>query len=215
MPKLYIIVASARRVFSSTSIPGVGSLKGPGRCFLRNSLPFWCSEISKKHLTMCLKSRCEGVSCMFSTMLFSTLQIVCRRSKVTHKYPSPFSSVKIFCMIKVATVLDNSEPLSIIRKQSGMISVWMRKSITLVSSAFTRAPITPKEVSLRYSKGLEFERVFRKGYRNSGMWAFRNSVRVSGCEAIHCSKAKTLQTLLEATTLSVGGTSKGYTETIS
>lgn len=37
------------------------------------------------------------------------------------------------------------------------------------SHTFTRAPMTPKEVSLRYSKGLLLVAVLRKGYKKSGM----------------------------------------------
>lgn len=37
--------------------------------------------------------------------------------------------------------------------------------------ALTSAPITPRLVSRRYSKGRVLEMVLRKGYRNSGMWA--------------------------------------------
>ena len=38
-------------------------------------------------------------------------------------------------------------------------------------SFLTRAPMTPKEVRRRYSKGRDFEVVFRKGYRKSGRCA--------------------------------------------
>jgi hypothetical protein len=31
--------------------------------------------------------------------------------------------------------------------------------------------MTPREVSRRYSKGLDLEVVFKNGYKNSGMWA--------------------------------------------
>ena len=67
--------------------------------------------------------------------------------------------------MKVATVLLSSEPLSMIRRHRGMISVVRRKLITSCSSVFTRAPITPREVSLKYSKGLVLLTVCRKGYR--------------------------------------------------
>jgi len=56
-----------------------------------------------------------------------------------------------------------------IRRHSGMISVVRRKLITSDESFFTRAPITPSEVSRRYSKGLDFDVVLRKGYRKSGI----------------------------------------------
>ena len=46
--------------------------------------------------------------------------------------------------MKVATVLESSEPVSIILKQSGIISVVRRKLMTSCSSVFTSAPITPK-----------------------------------------------------------------------
>jgi hypothetical protein len=65
--------------------------------------------------------------------------------------------------MKVATVFDNSEPLSIIRKQSGIISVDKRKLMTSLLSTFTSAPITPSAVSRKYSKGLFLFKVFRKG----------------------------------------------------
>lgn len=35
----------------------------------------------------------------------------------------------------------------------------------------TRAPITPREVSLRYSNGRVFEVVFKNGYKNNGICA--------------------------------------------
>ncbi len=86
--------------------------------------------------------------------------------------------------MKMATVLDNSLPVSMIRRQSGMISVVRRKVMvgeellpvpcapgvpvgfiaTLEEGSFlTRAPITPSEVSRRYSKGRDLEVVFKKG----------------------------------------------------
>lgn len=65
--------------------------------------------------------------------------------------------------MKIATVLLSSEPVSIILKHRGMISVVKRKLITSEESFFTNAPMTPRDVSLRYSKGLDFEVVLRKG----------------------------------------------------
>jgi len=72
-------------------------------------------------------------------------------------------------MMKVATVCESSVPLSMILRQSGMISVWRRKLMTSGSSTFTRAPMTPREVNLKYSKLLPLDTVLRKGYRNNGM----------------------------------------------
>ena len=63
----------------------------------------------------------------------------------------------------MATVLLSSEPVSMIRRQRGMISVVRRKLITSVESFFTRAPITPKDVKRRYSNGLDLDVVLRKG----------------------------------------------------
>jgi len=40
-----------------------------------------------------------------------------------------------------------------------------------ISITFTRAPMTPKLVSLRYSKGLDLLVVLRKGYRYKGICA--------------------------------------------
>jgi len=71
--------------------------------------------------------------------------------------------------MKIATVLLSSEPVSMMRKQRGMISVVRRKLITSELSFLTRAPMTPREVRRRYSKGRDFEVVFRNGYKNNGM----------------------------------------------
>jgi hypothetical protein len=38
-------------------------------------------------------------------------------------------------------------------------------------SFLTNAPMTPRDVSRRYSNGLDFDVVFKKGYRKSGMCA--------------------------------------------
>lgn len=65
--------------------------------------------------------------------------------------------------MNMATVLLSSEPVSMMRRQRGMISVVNRKLMTSDESFLTRAPMTPKDVSLRYSKGLDFEVVLRKG----------------------------------------------------
>lgn len=67
-------------------------------------------------------------------------------------YSNPALSTNIFCKIKVATVFESSDPVSIIFKQSGTISVVNRKLMTSFSSVFTRAPITPNEVNRKYSK---------------------------------------------------------------
>ena len=78
-------------------------------------------------------------------------------------YPRPVSSSSIFCTMNIATVLLNSDPVSMIRRHSGMISVVKRKLITSLESFLTKAPMTPSDVRRRYSKGLDFEVVFRKG----------------------------------------------------
>ena len=57
------------------------------------------------------------------------------------------------------------------RRHNGIISVVRRKLITSDESFFTRAPITPREVSRRYSKGLDLDVVLRKGYKKSGICA--------------------------------------------
>lgn len=118
-------------------------------------------------------------------------------------------------MIKVATVCDNSVPLSIILRQRGIISVCRRKLMTSESSIFTKAPITPSDVNLRYSKGLPLLTVLRNGYRNRGMWALRKSCLVSLWEATHWRRARTLQALLDVLVSKFGGDNYGYTATIS
>lgn len=103
-----------------------------------------------------------------------------------------------------------------------MISVVKRKLITSVESFFTSAPITPRDVSRRYSNGRDLEVVLRNGYRKSGMWAacskqlatgsskvapqdglpLRKRVLVSACDATHCNKANALHTLFDAAAVS-------------
>lgn len=85
--------------------------------------------------------------------------------------------------MKIATVFDSSEPVSMIRKHRGMISVVRRKVMVgdellpeelfdwpfeviaeLVEGSFlTRAPITPSEVRRRYSNGRDLDVVLRNG----------------------------------------------------
>ena len=118
-------------------------------------------------------------------------------------------------MMKVATVCESSVPLSIILRQSGIISVCSKKLITCGSSIFTRAPMTPRDVSLRYSKGLPLLTVFRNGYKNKGMCALRKSCLVSLCDATLYSSASTLHALLDVLVSRFGGDNDGYTATIS
>src|SRR5579859_4986024 len=66
---------------------------------------------------------------------------------------------------------DSSDPVSMMRRQRGMISVVRRNSIVGGESDFTRAPMTPRDVRRKYSNGLDFEVVFKNGYRNNGMCA--------------------------------------------
>lgn len=73
--------------------------------------------------------------------------------------------------MKIATVLLSSEPVSMMRRHNGIISVVRRKLITSEESFLTRAPMTPREVNRRYSKGLDLDVVLRKGYRKSGICA--------------------------------------------
>jgi len=49
------------------------------------------------------------------------------------------------------------------RRHKGMISVVRRKLMTSEESFLTSAPITPREVRRRYSKGRDLEVVLRKG----------------------------------------------------
>lgn len=65
--------------------------------------------------------------------------------------------------MKIATVLLNSEPVSMMRRHSGMISVVNKKLMTSDESFLTKAPMTPKDVRRRYSNGLDLEVVFRNG----------------------------------------------------
>lgn len=65
--------------------------------------------------------------------------------------------------MKMATVLLSSDPVSMIRRQSGMISVVSRKLMTSDESFLTRAPMTPRLVRRRYSNGRDLDVVFKKG----------------------------------------------------
>jgi hypothetical protein len=111
--------------------------------------------------------------------------------------------------MKVATVLDNSDPFSIMRRHRGIISVCSKKLITSGSSIFTKAPTTPSEVRRRYSNGLALASVFKNGYKYKGMCADKNNPRVSGCDATHCKSASALHTRLEQWAVKVGGLSNG------
>ena len=82
--------------------------------------------------------------------------------------------------MNIATVLLNSEPVSMIRRHNGMISVVNKKLITSLESFLTKAPITPRDVRRRYSNGLDFDVVFKKGYRNRGICA---GVQLAGTQA--------------------------------
>lgn len=81
--------------------------------------------------------------------------------------------------------------------------------MTSCSSVFTNAPITPRLVKRKYSNGRVFDDVWRNGYRNSGIWAWRNAERVSGCEATFCKRASALQTRLDCWAVNVGGVIDG------
>lgn len=117
--------------------------------------------------------------------------------------------------MNVATVLLSSDPLSMMVRQSGTISVVNRNVITSCSSVFTRAPMTPRLVRRRYSNGRVFDMVDRNGYKYNGICACRKAVRVSGCEATHCSKASALHTRFDWWAVRVGGVIEGYMFTIS
>jgi len=65
-------------------------------------------------------------------------------------------------------VFDSSLPISMVRKHRGIISVCSKKTndfsiINLDKNII--APMTPRPVSLKYSKGLVLLVVFRNGYR--------------------------------------------------
>lgn len=90
----------------------------------------------------------------------------------------------------MATVLLSSDPVSMMRRQSGIISVVRRKLITSELSFLTKAPMTPRDVRRRYSNGRDFEVVLRNGYKKSGMCA---RMDVSGGLVTNCGNALTVQ----------------------
>ena len=77
-------------------------------------------------------------------------------------------------MMNVATVFERACPFFIIRKQRGTISVCIKNVIAYGSLYLTRAPITPNDVTLRFSKILLLVDVFKKGYKKRGICALRN-----------------------------------------
>jgi hypothetical protein len=89
---------------------------------------------------------------------------------------------------------ESSEPVSMMRRQRGIISVVRRNSIVGGESDFTRAPMTPKEVRRRYSNGLDFDVVFKNGYKNKGM----------------CAKSENRQTLNTIFPMKKGWLERGY-----
>ena len=115
----------------------------------------------------------------------------------------------------MATILESSEEFSMILRHSGMMSVLSKKLMTSAESFLTRAPMTPKEVNLRYSKVLWFEVVDKNGNRKRGMCACRNWGLISWWEATHWRRTKALQTRFESWFESAGGDSNGYTDMIS
>lgn len=90
----------------------------------------------------------------------------------------------------MATVLLSSDPVSMMRRQSGIISVVRRKLITSELSFFTKAPMTPRDVRRRYSNGRDFEVVLRNGYKKSGMCA---RMEISGGLITNCGIALTIE----------------------
>jgi hypothetical protein len=69
--------------------------------------------------------------------------------------------------------------------------------------------MTPKLVSLKYSNGRDLWTVFKNGYKYNGRWELKNKDRVSAWEAMHWSRAKALQTRLDAWAVKVAGDNKG------
>lgn len=57
--------------------------------------------------------------------------------------------------------------------------------------------MTPKLVKRKYSNGLVFDTVCKKGYKNNGICASKNADLVSGCDATHCRRANALHTRLD------------------
>lgn len=60
-------------------------------------------------------------------------------------------------------------------------------------------------MTLRFSKILLFVEVLRNGYKNNGICAFKNYVRVCWCNARHCNKPTTKHILFELVNLRLGG----------
>jgi hypothetical protein len=69
----------------------------------------------------------------------------------------------ILCRIKAATVLDKSDPFSMIWTDNWIISVLIRKLIISGTCDLTKTPIIPRVVSLKSSADLLVEFEFKKG----------------------------------------------------
>ncbi len=105
----------------------------------------------------------------------------------------------------MATVFDNAWPFFIILKHNGTIYVCIKKLIASWSLYLTKAPMTPNEVTLKFSNILLLVEVFKNGYKNNGICALRNYVLVCWCNAKHCNNPTTKHILLELVSLRFGG----------
>ena len=93
-----------------------------------------------------------------------------------------------------------SAMLNIVHKKAETNTSISRRKLTLTS-----APITPRLVSLRYTKGLVLLTVCRNGYKNSGIWA---AIRIS--EPIsHKDSLKAVKGVIQIT-VNTRGMSRNY-----
>eukprot|EP01139_Manchomonas_bermudensis_P010081 Amastigsp_a339926_110.p3 type:complete len:114 gc:universal Amastigsp_a339926_110:253-594(+) len=109
------------------------------------------------------RSLADGFSSKNETTELSEPETEANRSNFEQQYWSPTSSERIFCKIKHAIDLGHSEPDSITRKQSGMMSVLRRKLTTSLSSPRTSDAITPSEARRRASNGRVLLTVLSRG----------------------------------------------------
>ena len=67
--------------------------------------------------------------------------------------------------------MDDSVVVILLAKTQKVIRIFGNHNKEGLTFTLTRAPITPREVRRRYSKGRVLEVVLRKGYKNNGIWA--------------------------------------------
>ena len=146
-------------------------------------------------------------------MPFKTFKTVRTLFSLDTTYINPFSFKTILINMNNATILLNSEHVSIMIKHCGTKSVDIKYSTTFEESTLTNDPNTPSAVNLKYSNGLLFKILSRtsnflnvadscmvvcwghcrNGNKYERISEFMRSILVSSSKAMHWNNTRTLQ----------------------